>query len=233
MNATDYDLSIETCQAEGRLLQCLNPRGQVSDGEKHGDFFPACASPDAGNVTDFPTLPDYPRRDELCTDFAEIYADTTEYANTMNLTGGNGALFQFSLVDGDRLKGRLAFNGIFGYLSFGFVGPDYPTRNAMYEGRVLMAMRGGNYTASRGRILFSPKLLRKPLLRTPQRKRSQVVWSDAGYINGHFRHRVPVCYTLVFRDYVIQQPLFVLFHIDHSEAAATWTQKPNEAHNTN
>jgi hypothetical protein len=150
MNATEYDLSIETCAADGRLLQCMNPRGQVSDGEKHGDFFPACASPDAGNVTDFPTLPDYPRRDELCTEFAEMYADTTEYANTINLTGGNGALFQFSLDDGDTLKGRLAFNGIFGYLAFGFVGPDYPARNAMYQGRVIMAMRGGNYTASEG-----------------------------------------------------------------------------------
>jgi hypothetical protein len=149
MNATEYDFSIETCQADGGSLQCMNPRGQVSDGNVHGDFFPACASPDAGNVTEFPTLPDYPRKDELCTDFA-MYADTTEYANTINLTGGNGALFQFSLVDGDALKGRLVFNGIFGYLAFGFVGPDYPTRNAMYEGRVLMAMRGGNYTASEG-----------------------------------------------------------------------------------
>jgi hypothetical protein len=79
-----------------------------------------------------------------------MYSGTTEYTNTINLTGGHGALFQFSLVDGETLKGRLAFNGIFGCLSLGFVGPDYPARNAMYGEKVVMATRGGNYFASEG-----------------------------------------------------------------------------------
>jgi hypothetical protein len=79
-----------------------------------------------------------------------MYSDTTEYTNTINLTGGHGALFQFSLVDGETLQGRLAFNGIFRHLSFGFVGPDYPARNAMYGGKVVMVTRGGNYSASEG-----------------------------------------------------------------------------------
>jgi hypothetical protein len=150
MNATEFNVSIESCQADGKVLKCMNPRGQVSDGTLPGDFFPACASLDADNVTAFPTLPDYPRNDDLCTDFAQTYGDTTEYANTINLTNGNGALFQFSLVDGVTLKGRLAFNGIFGFLAFGLVGPEYPTSNPMLGGKVIVAMRGGNYSASEG-----------------------------------------------------------------------------------
>jgi hypothetical protein len=154
INATDFGVSIETCESQGKLLQCMNPRGQVSDGsdgdDHNGDFFPACASPDAPSVTDFPTLPDYPRNDDLCTDFAQVYGETTEYANTIGLPGGSGALFQFSLVDGEILKGRLAFNGIFGYLAFGFIGPEYPKRNPMHGGKVILAMNGGNYTASEG-----------------------------------------------------------------------------------
>jgi hypothetical protein len=153
INATDFDVSIEACESQGKSLQCMNPRGQVSDGsdgdDHNGDFFPACASPDAQGVTDFPTLPDYPCNDEACTDFAQVY-ETTDYANTITLPGGSGALFQFSLVDGEILKGRLAFNGIFGFLAFGFIGPEYPKRNPMHGGKVILAMNGGNYTASEG-----------------------------------------------------------------------------------
>lgn len=151
MNATDYMTSVNQCQIQNQTLQCVNPRGQVSDGDKHGDFYPFCANQDAENVTDFPTLPDSPRDDSLCTEFATKFGNSDgAYSNSISLTGGKGAFFQYSRT-GDTVEGRLAFNGIFGYLSVGFVG--WNPSNAMLDGRVIMAYKGGNYSAITGQDL--------------------------------------------------------------------------------
>jgi hypothetical protein len=90
-------------------------------------------------------LPDYPRDDSRCTDFATRFIDDdgldlygNPFAETIVLNGGNGALFQFTLDD-HNVIGRLAFNGIFGYLAFGLAGV---TTGGMLGGRVIMATRG-------------------------------------------------------------------------------------------
>jgi hypothetical protein len=148
MNATEFSVSPETCQGQGggMELKCVSPRGEVSDGTTWGDFYPGCASPNAPNESAFPTLPEYPRNDASCTNFAQTYEAYPDYEYTVTLPDGNGALFQYTL-NGESLKARLAFNGLFGFLSVGFIGPQAFT---MYEGKIILAMRGGNYTPENG-----------------------------------------------------------------------------------
>jgi hypothetical protein len=102
-------------------------------------------------------LPDYPRNDSLCTDFSTVFANDTKepgrYQKTLTLSGGNGAIFSISLED-HNLVGRLAYNGIFGYLAFGYAGPNKVT-TPMLGSRIIMAMRGGSYTEDRGLDLES------------------------------------------------------------------------------
>jgi hypothetical protein len=101
-------------------------------------------------------LPDYPRNDLLCTDFSSVFNDTKEpgrYQKTLTLNGGNGAIFSVSLDD-HNLVGRLAYNGIFGYLAFGYAGPSKVT-TPMLGSRIIMAMRGRNYSEDSGLDLES------------------------------------------------------------------------------
>ena len=53
------------CAARGLALQCVNPRDQFSDGDSHGDYFPACSNTTEA-ATDYPALPGYPRDMEVC-----------------------------------------------------------------------------------------------------------------------------------------------------------------------
>lgn len=145
MNVTEYQISAGQCQNNSQELKCINPRGQISTGDEHGDFYPGCVDSNASVVTSFPTLPNYPRDDSTCTAFDE-YVSSATYDHSVTLPGGNGAAFQYTVVNGRQVQGRLSFNGIFGYLGFGFAGPV----NNMASGRVLLAMRGGNYTPQTG-----------------------------------------------------------------------------------
>lgn len=108
-------------------------------------------------VTDAFYLPDYPRDDSKCLDFATRFRDTTgQYKTTRTLKGGKGAIIQLSLVD-HNVVGRLAFNGIFGYLAFGYVGPI--PGNPMLGGSVIMATRAGGYTSEKGMDLTQPPVV--------------------------------------------------------------------------
>ena len=118
MNHTDL-ISEDTCQSRDLQVLCINPRMQVSNGENHGDYYLACGDPDALNEeTPFPTLPEYPRSVDLCTDAEfDAFADSTGYDFVTNLTVGGR--FMWSIDDGT-VRGRIAYNGLFGWLAFGF-----------------------------------------------------------------------------------------------------------------
>jgi hypothetical protein len=152
--------SEETCTTQGLSLVCTNPRGQVSDGNTHGDFFPGCVDlTTATNVTDFPTLPKYPRDEQVCNDeeFAAFYktSNSTDYEHELVLsnsssTGQPQAIFQWSVV-GDSVKGKLYYNGLFGYLAIGLA--KYPVGvgiDAMLGAIIVMALPGTNYNATTG-----------------------------------------------------------------------------------
>ena len=123
MDFADYNVTEASCQAQDLQLSCINPRLQISNGTLHGDYYPGCVSADAEMETPIPILPDYPRDEETCTKqgFYE-FAAASGYNNTVVLLE-DVAIFQYNLVQEQGsalLEGRLAFNGLFGWLGFGF-----------------------------------------------------------------------------------------------------------------
>jgi hypothetical protein len=102
------------------------------------------------NETAFPTLPDYPRDDAVCNDFTSFFSDGL-YSNSMTLeddSGGVAALFQYNVTSDGAIEARLAYDGIFGYLSFGFQGEG--GRLTMHNAPIVLAMRAGGYTPQYG-----------------------------------------------------------------------------------
>jgi hypothetical protein len=146
----EYNLTHQMCKSRSLQVSCLNPRGQVSDGDSHGDFFLDCASADTPAETPFPTLEDYPRDEEACDAFDD-FVNSVPYGYRMKLEDGEGAVLQWNVVgEGDEqmIEGRLAFNGVFGYLSIGKSGEG--GRNKMFNAPVIFALRGSNYTPETG-----------------------------------------------------------------------------------
>ena len=59
MNITETQESREICDETLRELKCVNPRGQLWAGEKHGDYYPDCADSEPSsrpNLHRSPTL---------------------------------------------------------------------------------------------------------------------------------------------------------------------------------
>lgn len=187
MNTTEHGVSEEICQGRDLQLHCINPRLQIWGEENHGDYYPACADAEVQEVeTPFPTLPEYPRSEDACTDTAfDEFADTSGFDFSHDLMGG--ARFMWSIEDG-KVRGRIAYNGLFGWLAFGFADVD-GMKNGMHGGRlrilfvshlllkvclitvslkitlhcflittanILMALPGGNYSAYSGLDLDMP-----------------------------------------------------------------------------
>lgn len=123
----------ETCAERGLAVHCINPRLQLWAGELHGDYYPACADNSTQEVeTPFPTLYEFPRSEETCTEEAFLeFANVTGYDFSNKLPGD--AFLVWSIVD-NKVKGRIAYNGLFGWLSFGFAG-NPNMKNGMHEGR--------------------------------------------------------------------------------------------------
>lgn len=147
MSLAEFNVSDDICSGQGKELFCINPRGQLWDGN-HGDFFPGCATNDTEIATPFPTLPSYPRDADVCTNasFAE-FASLMPYENQINL-GAAGAIFLWNVSDG-HVHGRLAFNGLLGYLAVGLANVG-GAKNGMHGANILMAIPGGNYSAITG-----------------------------------------------------------------------------------
>lgn len=144
-------LTPQSCADQGLDLVCTNPRGLVSDGLSHGDYFPGCldastALPD----TPYPTLPDYPRDEDLCKrqDYDTLVEGIAqEYVHKVSLNENSTLVWT---VENGVVKGKLAFNGLFGWLSIGLAGPEGSGKNGMHNARVIMAHPGGDYSAVDG-----------------------------------------------------------------------------------
>ena len=155
MALSDYDMDNSTCPDQNLLTQCVNPRGQVSDGSRHGDFYPLCTNA-TDEVTPYPPIE--PGQGDECTKMAweQFSGKGNDYMHHFNLTTDKtAATFSWSVVD-DKVKARLSFNGLFGYLAVGFVnlapGARHKGMNGAY---VLMAYPDSEYTAKEG--LATPK----------------------------------------------------------------------------
>ena len=110
------------CQDYNLDLACINPRRQLWDYTTHGDFFPGCVDvAQAENHTALPALPDYPRNESACDEFAAFVVQGSSYDHQVNLT--DRVVFQWRLRDGSRVQGRLVHDGLLGWLGLGFRNP--------------------------------------------------------------------------------------------------------------
>ena len=60
MELSEYDITEEMCEEQDLGLKCINPRGQFTTGESHGDYWPACTN----TTTESAPYPEIPQKDE-------------------------------------------------------------------------------------------------------------------------------------------------------------------------
>ena len=162
---SEYGISKEICDDKQLPIQCVNPRDQLqSDSTVHGDYYPACSNT-TQPVTPFNPLPNYPPNPKICNAtqwnvFRSLAKDGIPYNHSFDLSVGatTAAYFMWSVLpDNNTILGRLAFNGLFGYLALGFRNVDPNAElNGMLGGKVLLALPGGNYNARTGLDMTQP-----------------------------------------------------------------------------
>lgn len=141
MNHTEYfqPMSEEVCASQGLALKCVSPRGQLYK-SGHGDYYPDCT--DATEfTTPFPTLPDYPRNEDTCMeDEWETFAKSEDYSFCYAIGEFNKANLCWN-VDGNYIDARLVFNGLFGFLAFGFANlTPGAGKNGMQGASIIMGL---------------------------------------------------------------------------------------------
>jgi hypothetical protein len=167
MSYTEYGVSADLCSASSETIQCVNPRGQLSNGTQHGDFFLSCAAANTPFETPFPTLPEYGQDRISCSTFGDFVTGTADgitYNHSVQLRGDSDAVFQWSVTSDDMIVGRIAFDGIFGYLAVGLAGTGGDIPN-MSGARIVMATRGP-YNATAGYDLSSDPVLESYIIST-------------------------------------------------------------------
>ena len=146
-----HGVSHDTCTSDNHEIKCVNPRDQVSTGAEHGDFYPACTD-SVSPPTPYPKLENYPQNEEICTnDRWSDFNVADDYEFTFNLTTEKtDAFFHWTPnVETGTVKGRLTFNGLFGWLAFGFGNLDPEAKHkGMNGGHIVMATPGSAFTYS-------------------------------------------------------------------------------------
>lgn len=154
----DFELTANTCSGRKLGLQCVNPRGQVHPtGEAHGDFYPMCTNNthETHPVTGYPLVAEQDV-DECTSELWNEFLAPENYDHQADLTLPNApdTILLWSVVEDDagkkKIKGRMAFNNVFGWLAVGFANELDERHNGMNGGNVVLAMPGGNYSAVTG-----------------------------------------------------------------------------------
>ena len=155
MSHATYGVSPETCNdSPDHEIKCVNPRGQVSDGWQHGDYYLSCTD-SVEEVTPFPKLPYFPQDNQTCTvDAWEEFSDSSadyDYMFDLSTDETTAKFFWSPNEQGGTVKGRLAFANIFGYISFGFASTDPDAKkNGMNGAEIILASPGTDYNAVDG-----------------------------------------------------------------------------------
>jgi len=148
MKTTDFLVSEDICSAESLDLRCINPRNQLYVAG-HGDYYPACIdAANAVNVTAYPPITEIPRDNEACSASeleSFVSSSTGDYENMVTMSN---ATFLWTVTDG-MVDGRFVFNGLFGWLAFGFANVG-GSKNGMSGATIIMALPGGDYDAAVG-----------------------------------------------------------------------------------
>lgn len=161
----------KTCDERRLGLQCVDPRGLVvENGAGHGDYFPACTNNThiTHPITPYPQIEQ--QDPEVCTAdlWAEFNSKDESYTNVISLKPdptkpGPDANLAWSIVESEdgekKLKARLTFNDVFGWLALGFANEFDAVHNGMNGGKVLLMKPGGNYSPVTGLDLsFGPSI---------------------------------------------------------------------------
>jgi len=167
MNTTEdrgvwYGVSDEICAEQGKSLQCTDVRGHIYNAsyDRHGDYNPSCAEPDAPHVSsDFPKLPGYPTDPEVCDQEAwDAFSATDGFEFSTDL-GPRGKLM-WNVVEGEggaAIESKMAYNGLFGYTAWGLRNNALGAgKNGMQGAWVAMALPGDDYTLTGGLNLSMP-----------------------------------------------------------------------------
>lgn len=146
----DHGVSHDICSSRSLKLQCINPRDQVWDGKSHGDYYPDCSNT-TDPITELEKLRNYPRNEPTCTVGWDAFSSSADYKNEFDLTfkGTSGKFMWSTNATSGSIRAKLAFNGIFGWIAFGFPSAD-GSHNGMNGGQILMAVPGGNYSSRTG-----------------------------------------------------------------------------------
>lgn len=164
MSHGEFDVSHETCNdSPDHAVKCVNPRGQVSDGWRHGDYYLSCTD-SVEEVTPFPNLPYFPQDNQTCTagaweEFSDSYA---AYDHVFDLTTDKTTAKFFWSADekSGTINGRLAFGDIFGFLGFGFANTDPDAgHNGMNGAEIILASPGSEYNPVDGLDMESDTLV--------------------------------------------------------------------------
>ena len=156
-----------TCTDQSLRLQCVNPRDQFSPGFEHGDYFPACSN----TTQEVTPVPQIPQQDEdNCASLWEEFRMDSSYDHHFDLSTdvNDGASFMWSIVDG-KVKGRLAFNNVFGWLSIGLANKAADAKkNGMNGANVLIATPGKEYSAQTGLDTSSGPVVQEYLIHSSE-----------------------------------------------------------------
>jgi hypothetical protein len=157
MSVLEFNVSEEICASRNLRLECINPRDQIYV-EGHGDYFPGCTN-STQNATDYPKLPTYPRNDSSCPEASwEEFSSGKGYNATYEIVESISKI-HWNVLDGGKVEGKLDFNGLFGYLAFGFANETDYDLNGMFGGSVIMALPGGDYSPVTGlNLSLSPEV---------------------------------------------------------------------------
>mmetsp|Transcript_24609 Transcript_24609/g.40815 ORF Transcript_24609/g.40815 Transcript_24609/m.40815 type:complete len:709 (+) Transcript_24609:44-2170(+) len=184
-----FGISPAICEAQGAALQCTDVLDRIYDPtyDRHGDYFPACSTSTKFVDSDLPTFPDFPPNSSVCTATAwDVFADTAGYDFAFAL-GKNGKLMWS--VEDDKIKSKMVYNGLFGYLSWGFRNPTGGL-NGMKGSWVAMALPGGDYSLKGGLNLSQPGSV-KPYRIHDEQSRFRF-WEGSGHAASGFGGAIPL-----------------------------------------
>ena len=158
MPLAEHNITFDSCTERNLQVQCMNPRGQVHEnGEDHGDYFPECTNRThvSNPVTEFPKI-DQQDAGVCTSEKWDEFIGADGYDHKVDLTNYNGTetYLLWSVVEGEagtmKVKARLAFDNVFGWLALGFANVEDTHLNGMNGASIIMAIPGGNYAPDAG-----------------------------------------------------------------------------------
>lgn len=183
-----------SCGEQNLRLQCVNPRDQFSAGFEHGDYYPACSN----TTVEAGPYPEIPQQDESCATQWSAFSLDTSFSHSFDLTTdvNDGAKFFWSVSTDNKVKAKLVFNNVFGWLSVGLANKaSGAKKNGMNGGNVLMAKPGSSYSAVTGLDLTDGPVVHEHLIHSDESSFRH--WQDPIRTNPSATVETTECFTVL------------------------------------